>query len=138
MAEQHNLKYYLKARKGWVCIDEDVEEILRKSEKAKGEGIVNIFVKGSTGSVILIENDPNLIEDLFDTLEKIASFDKDYKHHLTWHDDNGASHVRASLLGQSISIPYKNGKLIKGTWQNIIIINHDTRDREREVIITLL
>ncbi len=122
-----------------MCIDRDIEDLLNKIKTTNKEsGIIHIFAKGSTGSVILIEDDPNLLHDLFDILDKIAPFDRDYKHHMTWHDDNGASHIRATLLGQEISIPYEEGRLLKGTWQNIILINHDTRDREREIIVTIL
>ncbi len=130
----YKLSYKLPAKKGWTCIDKDIEDLIPN----QGEGIITLFSLGSTSSLILIENDPNLLEDLFETLDKIAPFDHVYKHHITWHDDNGASHLRATLLGQSITLPYKEGKIVKGTWQNIVLINHDTRERERKVFITII
>ncbi len=130
----YELSYKLPAKKGWTCIDKDVEKLI----PANGEGIINLFSSGSTSSLILIENDPNLLEDLFEMLDKLAPFNKDYKHHITWHDDNGASHMRATMLGQSITLPYKEGKIVKGTWQNIILVNHDTRERERKVVVNII
>ena len=130
----HMLFYELEERNGWICIDKDVENLLPKS----GEGMVMLFSQGSTSSLILIENDTNLLEDLFDFLDTYIPFNKDYKHHLTWNDDNGASHLRASLLGQSLILPFKNGKLVKGQWQNIVLINHDTRRRERRVMVVVI
>ncbi|NPA38479.1 MAG: YjbQ family protein [Candidatus Nanohaloarchaeota archaeon] len=127
------LVYELRAKYGWVAIDEDVERLLPST----GRGVVHLLSKGSTSSLILIEADPHLIEDLFDFLDKHIPFTNNYKHHLTWGDDNGASHLRATLLGQQLFVPFKDGKLLKGTWQNIVLINHDTHPRKREVFMTL-
>lgn len=105
-----------------------------KKEKIK-EGIVFLFVLGSTASLTTIEDDENLYRDLKEMLEKIAPYQKDYYHHQTWGDDNGASHLRASLFNPSLAIPIKNKKLYLGTWQRVVLIDFDTREREREIII---
>jgi len=112
-----------------------VEDIVRKAEIEDDieDGICNIFVAGSTGSVILNENEPMLLEDLKKTLEKISS-SKDLYHHM----ENAFSHIRSALIGSSQSIPVRDGKLVLGTWQNILIANFDTEEREREIIVTVI
>ena len=71
-------------------------------------------------------------------MDKIAPYGEDYEHHKTWNDDNGSSHVKSSIVGPSIVVPFQNKKLLLGTWQQIVIINFDTRDRTREVILQIL
>lgn len=126
----------LDAYGGMQDITAKVEEIVRKS--GKKAGIAVVFVQGSTASVTTIEYEPGLKKDLPAIMEKLAPYGADYKHHDTWHDDNGASHIRASIIGPSISVPFRDGKLLLGTWQQIVVINWDTRARERKVIVTVL
>ena len=117
----------------------DITDLVQKevdNQKTK-DGVVNLFVVGSTVGLTTIENDPNLYEDFKEVLEKIAPYKKDWKHHQTWGDDNGAAHIRASLIGPSLTIPFQNGKLLNGTWQKIVLIDFDTRGRERQVIIII-
>ncbi len=132
--KMYEISFKLEAKKGYKILDRYIEDLLPK----KGNGLVNIFSIGSTSSVIIIEYDKNLLEDLDDLLNTLLPFDEEYKHHKTWGDDNGASHLRATFLGQSITLPWKNGKIVKGTWQNIVLINHDTRDRERKVMVSII
>jgi len=73
-----------------------------------------------------------------DALEKIAPYGPDYAHHNTWHDDNGASHVRATLIGPGIVVPFKDSTLLLGTWQQIVLIDFDTRPRERRVVVQVM
>jgi secondary thiamine-phosphate synthase enzyme len=108
-----------------------VEDIVRKS--GIEDGICNVFVKGSTVSVIINENDPMLIEDLKRVLEKISSSKDIYQH-----VENAYSHIRSSLLGSSQSMPIREGKLLRGTWQSIMVANLDMESRDREVIITIV
>ena len=108
-----------------------VEDILKESEIE--DGICNIFVVGATGGLVVNENEPMLLEDFRKTLEKISSSKELYQHM-----ENAYSHIRSMLIGNSQSIPVKNGKLLLGTWQNIMVINFDTRNREREVIVTVV
>jgi secondary thiamine-phosphate synthase enzyme len=113
-----------------------VSEIVAKS-KAK-EGCVNVFCCGSTAIVSTIEHEPNLVEDVKDALQKIAPYHGNYRHHETWGDDNGAAHVRATIMGPGITVPFSKGKLILGTWQQIAVLDFDTRPREREVVVQIV
>ncbi|MBN2407826.1 MAG: YjbQ family protein [Elusimicrobia bacterium] len=105
------------------------------SEKIE-DGLVSVFVKGSTGGVTTIEYEPNLVKDFRNAMEKIAPSDARYEHAKTWNDDNGSSHVRASVIGPSQTIPVSRGELMLGTWQQVIVIDFDTRPRKREVFLT--
>ncbi len=127
------------ATKGHTDIIDITDKISKVVEQEKiKEGVVNIFVKGSTAAVTTIETDENLYDDLRETLDKTIPIDKDWKHHKTWGDDNGGSHLRASIFGPSLTIPINNGQLVLGTWQKIVLIDFDTNSREREVIVTCL
>ena len=119
-----------------VDITSDVQKIVSKS-KIK-DGIVCVFVSGSTGSITTVEYEPGLMQDLPEALEKIAPKDIYYKHHETWHDDNGHSHVRASLMGPSKSFPIRNGKLLHGTWQQLVFVEFDTRPRNRKIVVQIV
>ena len=119
-----------------VDITSDVQDVISKS-KIK-DGIVCIFVKGSTGAITTIEYEPGLMKDLPRALEKIAPKGIHYDHHETWHDDNGHSHVRASLMGPSTTFPIKNGKLLHGTWQQLVFVELDTRPRNRNIIVQIV
>ena len=103
------------------------------------DGTVTVFVVGSTGGITTTEFEPGLVQrDLRVAFEKIAPEDGTYLHEQTWHDDNGHSHVRASLLGPSLTIPLVEGRLTLGTWQQIILIDFDTRPRNREIIVQVI
>jgi secondary thiamine-phosphate synthase enzyme len=128
------LTFQTKGNTDIVDITDKVIEVVKK-EKVK-EGVVNIFVKGSTAAVTTIEADDNLYEDLREVLEKLVPMGKNWRHHQTWGDDNGGSHLRAALFGPSVSIPVINNKLSLGTWQKIVLIDFDTSVRRREVIVT--
>ena len=119
-----------------IDITDDIQKIINKS-KIKN-GITCIFVPGSTGSVTTIEYEPGLKKDLPRALQKIAPKGEHYDHHETWHDDNGHSHVRASLMGPSLTIPLKDGILIHGTWQQIVFVELDTRARNRNIIVQIV
>ncbi len=113
-----------------------VQEIVEKSKAKNGSAV--LFINGSTASISTIEYEPNLIKDVKKTFEKIAPYGQDYEHHKTWQDDNGASHVRATLMGPGITVPFKDGKLLTGTWQQIVVLDFDTRPRNREVIVQVI
>ena len=108
------------------------------SETKLKNGVVTIFVPGSTGTLTTIEYEPGLMKDLPRALQKIVPKGEHYDHHETWHDDNGHSHVRASLMGPSITIPIKNGNLLHGTWQQIVFVEFDTRPRNRNIIVQIV
>ncbi len=121
---------------GMADITEQVREIVRES--GIENGVVVIFSKGSTGAITTIEYEPGLIKDLPRVLDELIPYSAYYAHHETWHDDNGAGHLKASIVGPSITVPFENGELLLGTWQQIVVINFDTREREREVIVSVL
>ena len=98
-------------------------------------GQVTVFVPGATAGVTTIEYEPGLVRDLPVAFERIAPRNGHYYHHETWNDGNGHSHVRASLLGPSLTIPFSQGRLILGTWQQVVLVDFDNRPRQREVVV---
>jgi secondary thiamine-phosphate synthase enzyme len=102
------------------------------------DGIVAIFVSGSTAAVTTIEFEPGLKKDFPKMLARIAPNAIEYEHDNTWHDGNGHSHVRASLLGPSLTVPFKNKSLMLGTWQQIVLLEMDTRPRERKIVLQMI
>jgi secondary thiamine-phosphate synthase enzyme len=107
-------------------------------ESGISAGTATVFVVGSTAAVTTIEFEPGTIADLNSVFERLAPRAADYRHHLRWGDDNGSSHVRAALLGPSITIPVVDGELALGTWQQIMLLEFDTRPRRREIVVQLL
>jgi secondary thiamine-phosphate synthase enzyme len=110
-----------------------VQEVVERHGFREGQALV--FVSGSTAGLTTVEFEPGLQKDLPEAFERIAPSDIPYAHHETWHDDNGHSHVRASLLGPSLTVPLQAGRLLLGTWQQIVLIDFDTRPRRREVVV---
>jgi len=103
------------------------------------EGTVTVFNVGSTGAVTTTEYEPGLVNhDIEALFEKLAPAAASYEHEKTWHDDNGHSHVRASLLGPSLSVPVIDGQMTLGTWQQIILVDFDTRPRSRTIICQIV
>lgn len=125
---------------GYTDVVDITPEVIKIIEKYAeyDAGLVNIFCPGSTGGITTIEYEPGLISDIKKYLERILPYDENYKHHQTWNDDNGASHLRSAFIGPSITVPYENKKLLLGTWQQIVFIDFDTRPRTRNLIITIL
>lgn len=119
-----------------VDITEDVTDWITSS-KLK-EGMVTIFVVGSTAAITTIEYEPGLRKDFPRMLARIAPSDIEYEHQKMWHDNNGHSHVRASLLGPSLTVPFCDGTLTLGTWQQLVLIEMDTRARDREIILQVM
>jgi len=98
-------------------------------------GVVFLFVPGSTAALTTIEYEPGLLVDLPSILERIAPRDGSYEHEKRWRDGNGHSHIRASLIGPDLSVPFERKKLMLGTWQQIVFIEFDVRPRDRAVIV---
>lgn len=115
---------------------EEVDGIVKKS-KIK-EGLVNVFVKGSTAAMTIIEYEPNLVRDFQELTEKLVPQNKPYHHNQTWGDDNGFSHLRSSLFSASLSVPITQGQLELGTWQQIVLCDFDNQPRERKVIVKII
>lgn len=102
------------------------------------DGIATIFVPGATGALTTIEYEPGLLEDFPTMLDRIAPRNGTYEHERRWHDGNGHSHVRASLIGPSITIPFENGRPTLGTWQQVVFVELDTRARSRQLVIQIM
>jgi len=101
-------------------------------------GIVTVFVPGSTGALTTIEYEPGLLKDFPNLLERVAPKNLAYEHEKRWHDGNGHSHVRASLIGPGLTVPFSNGRLTLGTWQQIIFMELDVRSRSRNLILQIM
>lgn len=118
-----------------IDITDKVQSVVSKSEK--DEGAVVVFVAHSTCAITTIEYEPGLRKDMPNILEKIAPKSADYEHNKTWGDGNGYSHVRASLIGPSLAVPFEHGRLCLGQWQQIVLMELDTRPRERTVLVKI-
>jgi len=101
-------------------------------------GTLTIFNPGSTGGISTLEYEPNLVKDLKESLETLAPTGKVYEHEKTWHDDNGSSHIRSAMMGPSFSVPFVNGELTLGTWQQIVFCDFDTRPRQRRLVLQVI
>ena len=113
-----------------------LEDILRASKVISGS--LHASVVGSTGSLTTLEYEPGVVEDLKRAIERLAPRDMEYLHEQAWHDGNGHSHVQAALLGPSLVVPVREGKLRLGTWQQAVLINHDNKPRTRPVEVTVM
>jgi secondary thiamine-phosphate synthase enzyme len=118
----------------------DITDVITSAVRESGcrSGTATAFVIGSTAAITTIEFEPGAIADFNRLLERLAPRDADYQHHLRWHDDNGSSHVRAALLGPSLTIPFTNGEVVLGTWQQVMLLECDTRGREREIVVQVM
>jgi secondary thiamine-phosphate synthase enzyme len=114
----------------------DAQSAVRES--GLNDGVLTLFVGGSTAALTTIEFEPGAVSDFQRLFEEVAPRDREYRHHLRWGDDNGHAHVRAALLGPSLTVPFMGGRLTLGTWQQIILCDFDTRAREREVTAQLM
>jgi secondary thiamine-phosphate synthase enzyme len=116
-------------------VTERVQALVAKHDFRHGQALV--FVPGSTAGLTTIEYEPGLVHDLPAAFERLAPRGMTYRHDEAWHDGNGHSHVRASLLGPSIAVPFQEGRLLLGTWQQIVLVDFDNRPRRREVVVQL-
>ena len=119
-----------------VDITRDVAGALDRS--GLRDGILVVFVPGSTGGVTTVEYEPGLLKDLPEAFEKFAPTGVRYHHDATWGDGNGYAHVRAALVGASFTAPFSEGRLILGTWQQIVLVDFDNRPRRRELIVQII
>lgn len=119
-----------------INITEQVSAAIKESNIENG--IVTVFVSGSTAAVTTIEYELGLVYDFPEMLSRVAPKGIQYKHDNTWHDGNGHSHVRASLIGPSLTVPVVDGKMSLGTWQQLVFLELDTRSRNRNIILQLI
>jgi len=125
--------------KGFTDIIDITEKVQRSLEETNlKEGILTVFVPGSTGGLTTLEYEPGLISDLKRALEVVAPQRGDYEHNRRWQDGNGFSHIRSALIGPSLTVPFSKGRLTLGTWQQIVFIDFDNRPRSRTLIIQII
>jgi secondary thiamine-phosphate synthase enzyme len=122
-----------KADMDLIDITGKIEEKL--SSAGLKEGNVTVFTKSSTSAIITMEYEPGLLKDIPEALERLFPSDKRYAHDSTWGDGNGFSHVRASFLSPSLTVPFRNGKLLLGTWQHVVFLHLDNKPRNREIFL---
>ena len=133
--ETHSINLTTNGNCDIVDITEKVENLI--NEARFSEGNVLIFAGGSTAGITTIEFEPGLRKDYPNFFERIAPSNINYEHDNTWHDGNGHSHVRASIQGASLIIPFINGSMLLGTWQQIILVDFDNRSRKREITVQI-
>ncbi len=101
-------------------------------------GTITAFVPGSTAGITTIEHEPGLLKDIPELMEKLVPSDRSYQHDETWGDGNGFSHLRAALIGPDVTVPFFEGRLMLGTWQQVVLLDFDNRSRQRRVIFQLM
>lgn len=136
MVVTHRFQLSTKGQGDTHDVTERVAAAVAKSELSAGTATV--FVVGSTAAVTTIEYEPGAVSDFNGLMEELAPRQADYRHHLRWGDDNGSSHVRAALLGPSLSVPFVDRQLALGTWQQIVLMEFDTRGRKREIVVQII
>ncbi len=119
-----------------VDITERVQEEVSRTPLSNG--LVTVFVPGSTGGVITLEHEPGVVGDLKEAFERLSPRELPHRHHRSWGDGNGHAHVRASLVGPSLSVPLREGRLALGTWQQIAFVDFDNRSRRRVLIVQVM
>ena len=131
-----NIQVESKSENDIIDITDQVLKIVKESKIENGAVIV--FVVGSTAAITTIEYEAGLQKDFPDMLTRLVPNDIEYSHNNTWHDGNGHSHVKASLIGPSIIIPFIEGQLMLGIWQQIVLVEMDTRPRSRKIILQVM
>jgi len=113
-----------------------VEAIVEKS--GVKDGVAFVFVPGSTAAVTTMEYESGVVQDLINVFEKLAPESADYAHHQRWGDRNGAAHIKSALVGPDLAVPIEDGRLVLGTWQQIVLIDFDERPRSREIVVKII
>lgn len=141
------MTYSTKANMGILDITDDFQAALKAAESEKGikSGIITGFTTGGVAGITIMEYDPGLVDfDLKNALDIISPYKNEngqlihYKHHETWNDDNGSGHIKAAILSPSVTVPFLDGKMTLGPWQNILLVECDTRDRVREIVFQIM
>lgn len=117
-------------------ISDEINRFIRTT--GVSSGTLHAVVVGSTGSITTIEYEPGAVEDLRRAITRMAPPDIAYEHEKAWHDGNGHSHVQAAIIGPSLVLPVRGGGLLTGTWQQVVVINHDNRPRERRIAVSVV
>jgi len=133
--ETYSISISTKGNCEMVDITDSVSGLI--SSNGFTEGNVLVFAGGSTAGITTIEYEPGLLKDYPKFFERIAQASINYEHDNTWHDGNGHSHVRAAIQGASLTVPFSKGRMLLGTWQQIIFVDFDNRSRRREITIQI-
>jgi len=131
-----SIKFQTNGRDDVVDMTDRVEDVV--SDSGIKSGTATVFVVGSTASVTTVEYEPGLVKDIKTLLGKLIPSNVDWAHNETWGDGNGHSHLRALLIGSSLTVPVVNGGLTLGTWQQVVVIDHDNRARSREIVVQIV
>lgn len=132
----HKIKINTKGNSQVVDLTDKIYDKL--VDTGLNDGIVTVFIPGSTAAISTVEYEPGLVKDIAQVLEKIIPKNIEYNHNLTWQDANGHSHLRAMILGPSLTVPFSGEKLDLGTWQQVVLIDFDNRSRTREIILKFI
>jgi secondary thiamine-phosphate synthase enzyme len=130
------IRVSLKTGIDMINISDHINRLVGESKIQNGTA--NLTVTGSTGSITTIEYEPGVISDLKRAINRMAPPGDTYEHEKAWHDGNGHSHVQAAIIGPSVSIHVRNGQVKLGTWQQVVVINHDNRPRERHIEVSII
>ena len=136
MIERRSIKIKTLGNCDIVDITRQVFEEINSS--GVSSGIVTVFTTGSTAGISTIEYEPGAVSDLKSLWDRLVPVNMEYRHNLAWGDGNGHSHLRASLIGASLTIPFNNKVMALGTWQQIIFIDFDNRPRSREIVLQIM
>jgi secondary thiamine-phosphate synthase enzyme len=120
----------------FIDVTSSVQDRVRESKLRAG--IVTVFCPGATGGLTTVEWEDGVLADVRQVLDEIAPPNRDYRHHRRWGDDNGSAHVRAALMGPSLTVPFADGRLTLGTWQHIVFLDFDTRPRSRRLVVQVM
>ena len=134
--ETYSISISTKGNCDIVDITDKVSDLVVNNNFA--EGTVLLFAGGSTAGITTIEYEPGLLKDYPRFFDRIAPVNMNYEHDNTWHDGNGHSHIRASIQGASFTVPFTRGRLLLGTWQQIIFVDFDNRSRKREITVQII
>ena len=136
MIELYKLELHTKGKNEILDITEDVRSIIQRSKIT--DGSVLIFVPGARGALSTVEYEPGLVQDIPQLMEKLIPEKEHYHHNETWHDGNGHSHLRATLMGPSLTVPFTGQEMILGTWQQIIFLEFDNKPHHRQLVVQLM
>jgi secondary thiamine-phosphate synthase enzyme len=136
MVETHVVKFKTKGAGAIVDLTLEMKEAVANS--AATSGTITAFVPGSTGGVTTMEYEPGLLKDVPALMEQLVPSDRSYEHDKTWHDGNGFSHLRSTLIGPDVTVPFSQKNLYLGTWQQVVFLEFDNRARDREIILQIV
>ena len=136
MLNTEYIRIKTRGRRDVVDLTPMIQDLVSKSGTTSGIAVA--FIPGSTAAITAIEFEPGLVKDIDIFFERLLPYKDYYHHHETWHDDNGAAHLQAAIIGPSLTVPVVDGRITLGTWQQIVLIDFDTRPRDREVVVQIL